>query len=208
MITTESHRQALADAAAVTAAARAQVDAHEALAAEVREMKLAAAGGELDELQAVDLIAKAEQVRVGEIVLPRKQAALRDALAAEVAVALSVLTELAAKVAVLVADAANAADALTGALVDPAAAAIRADTTAGHERDTGRCIVEAYAPGVHPASVLAEKIRTAAATTWGSAHVPAAAMAIVQSFDSDAKAIRDGIDGLRAVHKAAVKAFG
>jgi hypothetical protein len=207
MITTESHRQALADAAAVTAAARAQVDAHEALAAEVRSLREAAAAGELDELQAVELIAKAEQVRVGEIVLPRKQAALRDALAADVAVALSVLAELAAKVAVLVADAATAADALSGVLVDPAAQSVRGDTSAGHERDTGRCMVEAYMPGVFPAAVLADKIRDAATVTWGNSHVPAAAMAIVQSFDSDVKAIRDGIDGLLAVHKMAVKNF-
>ena len=208
MITTELHRQALADAATVTAAARAQVDVHEALAAEVRALKLAAENGELDELQAVDLIAKAEQVRVGEIVLPRKQAALRDALAAEVAVALSVLADLAAKAAVLVADAATAADALSGVLVDPAAQAVRGDTSAGHERDTGRCMVEAYMPGVFPAAVLADRIRTASNTSWGTGHVPAAAMAIVQSFDSDVKAIRDGIDGLRAIHKAAVKVFG
>ena len=208
MITTESHRQALADAATVTAAARAQVDVHEALAAKVCEMKLAGAAGDLDELQAVDLIAKAEQVRVGEIVLPRKQAALRDALAAEVKVALSVLAELAAKMAVLVADAATAADALSGVLVDPAAQAVRGDTTAGHERDTGRCMVEAYMPGVFPAALLADRIRDAATVTWGNSHVPAAAMAIVQSFDSDVKAVRDGIDGLRAIHKAAVKVFG
>jgi hypothetical protein len=207
MITTESHRQALADAAAVTAAARAQVDAHEALAAEVRSLREAAAAGELDELQAVELIAKAEQVRVGEIVLPRKQAALRDALAAEVAVALSVLAELAAKVDVLVADAATAGDALSGVLVDPAAQSVRGDTSAGHERDTGRCMVEAYMPGVFPAALLADRIRGAATVTWGNSHVPAAAMAIVQSFDSDVKAIRDGIDGLLAVHKMAVKNF-
>jgi hypothetical protein len=208
MITTESHRQALADAAAVTAAARAQVDAHEALAAEVRSLREAAAAGELDELQAVELIAKAEQVRVGEIVLPRKQAALRDALAAEVAVALSVLAELAAKAAVLVADAATAADALSGVLVDPAAQAVRGDTSAGHERDTGRCMVEAYMPGVFPAALLADRIRCASNTGWGSGHVATEAALIVQSFDSDAKAIRDSIEGLRAVHKAAVKAFG
>ena len=205
MITTESHRQALADAATVTAAARAQVDVHEALAAKVCEMKLAGAAGDLDELQAVDLIAKAEQVRVGEIVLPRKQAALRDALAAEVKVALSVLAELAAKMAVLVADAATAADALSGVLVDPAAQAVRGDTTAGHERDTGRCMVEAYMPGVFPAALLADRIRTASNTSWGTGHVATEAALIVQSFDSNVKAIRDGIDGLLAVHKAAVK---
>ena len=208
MITTELHRQALADAATVTAAARAQVDAHEALAAEVCALKLAAENGELDELQAVDLIAKAEQVRVGEIVLPRKQAALRDALAAEVAVALSVLADLAAKAAVLVADAATAADALSGVLVDAAAQAVRGDTTAGHERDTGRCMVEQFFPAVWPASVLADKIRTASNTSWGTGHVATEAALIVQSFDSDVKAIRDGIDGLRAVYKAAVRAFG
>ena len=205
MITTESHRQALADAATVTAAARAQVDVHEALAAKVCEMKLAGAAGDLDELQAVDLIAKAEQVRVGEIVLPRKQAALRDALAAEVKVALSVLAELAAKMAVLVADAATAADALSGVLVDPAAQAVRGDTTAGHERDTGRWMVEAYMPGVFPAALLADRIRTASNTSWGTGHVATEAALIVQSFDSNVKAIRDGIDGLLAVHKAAVK---
>ena len=205
MITTESHRQALADAATVTAAALAQVDVHEALAAKVCEMKLAGAAGDLDEIQAADLIAKAEQVRVGEIVLPRKQAALRDALAAEVAVALSVLADLAAKVAVLVADAATAADALSGVLVDPAAQSVRGDTTAGHERDTGRCMVEAYMPGVFPAALLADKIRTASNTSWGTGHVATEAALIVQSFDSNVKAIRDGIDGLLAVHKAAVK---
>ena len=208
MITTESHRQALADAATVTASARAQVDVHEALAAKVCEMKLAAENGELDELQAVDLIAKAEQVRVGEIVLPRKQAALRDALAAEVAVALSVLADLAAKVAVLVADAATAADALSGVLVDPAAQAVRGDTSAGHERDTGRCMVESYMPGVFPAAVLADRIRTASNTSWGTGHVATEAALIVQSFDSNVKAIRDGIDGLLAVRKLAAKVFG
>lgn len=208
MITTESHRQALADAATVTAAARAQADAHEALAAEVREMKLAAGAGDLDEIQAAELVAKAEQVRIGEITAPRRKRALDDALAAEVRVSLDVLAELAAKVDSLVADAAAAADALTGALVDPAAAAIRSDTAAGYERDRGRCMVEQFFPGVFPAAVLAEKIRTAGTVTWGSSHVPAAAREIVQSFDSDVKAVRDGIDGLRAVHKVAVKNFG
>jgi len=208
MITTESHRQALADAAAVTAAARAQVDAHEALAAEVRALKLAAASGDLDEIQAAELVAKAEQARIGEITAPRRNRALDDALAAEVRVSLDVLADLARTVDGLTKEAAAAADALSGVLVDPAAQALRADTAAGYERDRGRCMVEQFFPGVFPASVLAEKIRTAAATTWGSAHVPAAAMAIVQSFDSDVKAVRDGIDGLRAIHKAAVKAFG
>jgi hypothetical protein len=209
MITaTPTHADRLAEAAAITAKARSHVDDHAALAAEVDRLKTLAGEGELDDTGAGDFVKKAEALRISEIVLPRKQAALRDALAAEVAVALDVLAELAAKVDVLVADAATVADALSGVLVDPAAQAVRGDTSAGHERDTGRCMVEAYFPGVFPAAVLAERIRGASTVTWGNSHVPAAAMAIVQSFDSDAKAIRDSIDGLRAVHKAAVKAFG
>ena len=212
MITTElpapTHADRLAAAAEITAKAQAEVTRHDELAEEVRRLKLAAAAGDLDEIQAADLVAKAEKVRIGEITETRRRKALDDALAAEVAVALSVLAELAAKVDVLVADAATAADALSGVLVDPAAQTIRGDTSAGHERDTGRCMVEQFFPGLFPAAVLADRIRTASTVTWGSAHVPGEAMAIVQGFDSDVKAIRSGIDGLKAVHKAALKVFG
>lgn len=205
--TTESPAARLAAAAAITAAARAQVDTHEGLAEEVRRLKLAAAAGDLDEIQAADLVAKAEGLRLADITLPRRKRALDDALAAEVRVALDVLAELGAQVEELATEAASAADALSGVLVDPAAQTIRGDTSAGHERDTGRCMVEQFFPGVFPAAVLADRIRDAATITWGNSHVPAAAMAIVQSFDSDVKAIRSGIDGLKAVNKAALKVF-
>ena len=203
-----SHADRLAAAAATTAAARAQVDTHEALAEEVRRLKLAAAAGDLDEIQAADLVAKAERVRIGEITETRRRKALDDALAAEVRVALDVLAELGAQVESLAKEAATAADLLTAALVDPAAAAIRSDTASAYQRDRGRGMVEVFMPGVFPASTLAEKIHSASITTWGRSHIPATAREIVQSFDSDVKAIRSGINGLLAVHKAAAKVFG
>ena len=203
-----THHERLTEASAATAAARAPIDAHAELAARVSELKFQAASGDLTDEGAVELLQLSERHRLGEVTATRRLRALDDALAAEVKVALSVLADLAANVDVLVADAATAADALSGVLVDAAAQAVRGDTSAGHERDTGRCMVEQFFPAVWPAALLADRIRTASNTSWGTGHVATEAALIVQSFDSNAKAIRDGIDGLRAVYKAAVKAFG
>lgn len=212
MTTTElpapTHYERLVAAAATTATARQHVADHAALKANVTALKSKAEDGELDDEGAAELVAKAEKVRIGEITAPRRQKALDDAQAAEVAVSLEVLADLAEKVAGLAKDAAQAADSLTAALVDPAAQAIRSDTAAGDDRDRGRCMVEQFMPGVHGAAVLADRIKSASTTTWGALHIPSEAAAIVATFDAELAAIRAGINGLLAIHKAAVKVFG
>lgn len=205
---TPTHADRLAEAAASVAAARSHVDDHARLAAEVADLKLRAAGGDLDDQGAAELLRKSEALRLAEITLPRRNRALDDALAAEVAVGLEVLAELGAKVETLATDAAQAADALTAALVDPAAAAIRSDTAAGWDRDRGRSAVEAFMPGVYGASVLADRIKAASTTTWGAGHVAAEAREIAAGFDGEVAAIKSGIAMLRATLKAAQKALG
>lgn len=201
-----SHADRLAAAAASVAAARSHVDDHAALAADVADLKLRAAGGDLDDRGAAELLRKAEALRLAEITETRRRKALDDALAAEVRVALDVLAELGAQVESLATDAAQAADSLTAVLVDAAAREIRSDTAAGYERDRGRCMVEAFMPGVYGAAVLGDRIRTASTTTWGAGHVPAEAAAIVAGFDGEVAAIRSGTAMLRATLKAAQKA--
>jgi hypothetical protein len=205
---TPTQAERLAAAAEITATARHEIEQHEALAATVHRLKAAAVAGELDDAGAADLVAKAERVRVGGITAPRRARILDDALAAEVAVALDVLAELGRALEPIQSEAAAAADKLTAALVHPDAAAIRGDTTAGYERDRGRCMVEAYMPGVFPAAMLADRIRTASQTTWGSSHIPAQASEIVATFDRELVAIRKGTAALRAALRALEKAFG
>lgn len=212
MTTTElpapTHSDRLDAAAEITAKAQAEVTRHDDLVATVQRLKAAAVAGELDDAGAADLVKQSEILRISDIVLLRKQAVLRDAQAAEVAVSLEVLADLAEKVAGLAKDAAQAADSLTAALVDPAAQAIRSDTTAGYDRDRGRCMVEQFMPGVHGAAVLADRIKSASTTTWGALHIPSEAATIVATFDAELAAIRSGINGLLTIHKAAVKVFG
>lgn len=203
-----THADRLAEAAVVTAKARQEIETHETLAATVHRLKAAAVANELDDLGAADLVKQSEALRISEIVLPRKQAVLRDAQAAEVAVSLEVLADLAEKVAGLAKDAAQAADSLTAALVDPAAAALDGDTVLARDLGVGRCSVEKAMPGVYPAERLAERIRTASITTWGALHIPGEAAAIVATFDAELAAIRSGINGLLTIHKTAVKVFG
>lgn len=200
------YRDKLAAAAEITAKARHEIENHEALAGKVRQMKLAAAGGELDEIQAADLIQAAERLRIAEIVLPRKQAVLRDALAAEVRAALDVLAALSASLEPVEADAAQAADLLTDALIDPAAAALDGDTPLARDLGVGRCYVEAAMPGMYRAAVLRDRVKTASTILWGDAHIPAAAREIVASWDAELAAIKTGTAILKATLKAAQKA--
>lgn len=202
----QSHSDRLAAAAEITAKARHEIEQHEALAAIVNRMKAAAVAGELDDQGAADLVRQSEALRISEIVQPRRRKALDDALAAEVAVALEVLAELGAQVETLAKEAATAADLLTATLVDPAAQAVRSDTAAGYERDRGRCMVEAFMPGVYGAAVLADRIKTASTTTWGAGHVPAEAAAIAATFNAEVAAIKSGTAMLKATAKAALKA--
>ena len=204
----QSHTDRLAEAAAITAKARHEIEQHEALAATVHRLQAAAVAGELDDAGAGQLVKESEALRISQIVLPRKQAVLRDAQSAEYAVAAEVLESLALALDPLAKEAAAAADALTAALVDPVAAAIRGDTSAGYERDRGRCMVEQFFPGVFGAAVLADRIKTASTTQWGAAHVPGEAALILAAFDAEVAAIRSGTAMLRAVHKVAVKNFG
>ena len=204
----QSHADRLAAAAEITAKARHEIEQHEALAATVHRFKAAAVAGELDDAGAADLVRQSEALRISEIVFPRKQAVLRDAQSAEYAVAAEVLESLALALDPLAKEAAAAADALTAALVDPVAAAIRGDTSAGYERDRGRCMVEQFFPGVFGAAVLADRIKTASQTQWGAAHVPTEAREIVQVFDAELAAIRSGIAMVRATLKAAQRALG
>lgn len=205
MTTTTTHSQTLAVAASITAAARSSLNDHQALAAEVARLKQAAAAGQLDETAAAEFLNKSEALRISFIVLPRKEASLRDALAEEGRAAVQVLTQLAAELEPLAADAAAAADALTAGLIDSAALELRGDRGAGYQRDTGRSIVESYFHGVFPAAALNERIQTALSASAGAAHVPAAAREIAASFDTEATAIRDGTAMLKAALKAALK---
>jgi hypothetical protein len=204
-ITTATHAGRLADAAEITAKARSHVDDHAALAAEVDRLKTLAGEGELDDAGAADLVKKSEALRVSEIVLPRKQAVLRDAQSAEYTVAAEVLESLALALDPLAKDAAAAADLLTAAMIHPAAAELRGDTGQGYHRDTGRTILEGYAHGVYPASMLAERIETARRTNFGAAHVPAAAAEIVASWEAEVQGIRAGTALLKAALRAVQK---
>ena len=205
MITTTTHSQTLAAAASITAAARSVINDHQSLAAEVARLKQAAAAGQLDETAAAEFLNKSEALRISFIVLPRKEASLRDALAEEGRAAVQVLTQLAAELEPLAADAAAAADALTAGLIHPAALELRGDRGAGYQRDTGRSIVESYFHGTFPAAALNERIQTALSASPGAVHVPAAAREIAASFDTEATAIRDGTAMLKAALKAALK---
>jgi hypothetical protein len=205
MITTPTHADRLAAAAAITAKARQSITEADDLAAEVSKLKLAAAGGDLDDRGAAELVRLSEAARMADITKPRRVRILADSEAAEVKEALAVLSELGQALEPVKAEAEEVADKLTAALVHPDAAAIRGDTTAGHERDTGRCIVESFMPGVFPAAVLAERIRTASQTTWGNRHVPAVAAEILADFDRELVAIRKGIAALRAALRAVEK---
>jgi hypothetical protein len=204
-ITTATHADRLAEAAEITAKARQSITEADDLAADVADLKLRAAGGDLDDQGAAVLVAKSEKTRINDITAPRRQRALDDATEAEVKVALDVLADLGAQVDELAKEAAQAADALTAALVDPAAAAILGDTTAGYDRDRGRCAVEAFMPGVYGAAVLADRIRTASQTTWGAVHVPAAAAEIVASWEAEVQGIRAGTALLKAALRAVQK---
>jgi hypothetical protein len=204
-ITTPTHADRLAEAAAITAKARQSITEADDLAADVADLKLRAAGGDLDDQGAAVLVAKSEKARINDITAPRRARILADTEAAEVKEALAVLSELGQALEPVKAEAEEVADKLTAALVHPDAAAIRGDTSAGHERDTGRCMVEAYMPGVFPAAVLAERIRTASQTSWGTGHVPAAAAEILADFDRELVAIRKGIAALRAALRAVEK---
>lgn len=202
---TTTHSQTLAAAASITAAARSVINDHQDLAAEVAKLKQAAAAGQLDETAAAEFLIKSESLRISEIVLPRKEASLRDALAAEGRAAVQVLTQLSAELEPLAADAAAAADALTAGLIHPTALELRGDRADGHNRDVGRTIVESYFHGVYSASALNERIQTALSASPGAVHVPAAARDIAASFDTEATAIRDGTAMLKAALKAAQK---
>jgi hypothetical protein len=205
-ITTATHAGRLADAAEITAKARSHVDDHAALAAEVDRLKTLAGEGELDDAGAADLVKKSEALRLAEITLPRRQRALDDATKAEVAVGLEVLAALSDALAPLEAEAAQAADLLTAALVDPAAAALDHDTVLARELGVARCSVERGMPGVFPAAMLSERLKAASTTTWGGAHVPVEAAQIVAAFDAELAAIRSGTAMLKSILKAAQKA--
>ena len=200
--TIETHTTALAAAATTTAAALAQIEAYKKLAADVAALKLRAAGGELDEEGAAELIRKAEKQRLGEITLSRHERALADALAAEVTAALNVLRDLESQLAPVEREAAAAADALTAALIHPAATG---DHSTGNHRGTGRTIVEGYFHGTYPAALLRERITTLSQTTWGTSHIPREAAIIAESFDAEIKAIQAGAATLKAALKAVQK---
>lgn len=193
-----THATRLAAAAARTAAARAEVDSQSRLAATVADLKARAAAGELDDKQALDFSKKAEALRLGEITAPRRQRALDDALAAEVREALAVLSELGQALEPVKHEAASVADRLTAAMLDPLALEVRGDSAAGYQRDTARTILEGYSVGTYRANLLADRIATAAKTTWGASHVPQAAAGILTDFDNELVAIRAGIAALRA----------
>ena len=209
MITaTPTHADRLAAAAEITAKARHEIETHEALAATVHRGKAAAVAGELDDAGAADLVRQSEALRLAEIVLPRRRKSLDDATEAEAAVGLEVLAALSDALAPLEAEAAQAADKLTEALIDPAAAALEDDIVLARELGVARCWVEKAMPGVYGASVLREKIDNGLRTSWGSAHVPATAREIVAGFDAELAAIRSGTAMLKGILKAAVKVFG
>ena len=200
-----THADRLADAAEITAKARHEIETHEALAATVNRLKAAAVAGELDDAGASDLVKQAEALRISEIVLPRKQAALRDAQSAEYSVAAEVLEALALTLDPLAKEAATVADALTAAMIHPAAAELRGDTGQGYHRDTGRTILEGYSHGVYPAAVLSERIETARRTSWGAVHVPPETAAIVASWEAEVQGIKAGTGMLKAALRALKK---
>jgi len=202
----QSHEDRLAAAAEITAKARQSITEAEALAADVADLKLRAAGGDLDDQGAAVLVAKSEKARINSITAPRRQRALDDATEAEVAVGLEVLKALSDALVPVEADAAQAADKLTEALVCPLAAALEEDTVLAREIGVARCSVERGMPGVYGASVLRERIKNASQTTWGAAHVPTEAREIVQVFDAELAAIRSGTAMLKATAKTALKA--
>jgi hypothetical protein len=200
--TTETNSTALDAAATTTAAALAQVEAHNNLGAEVKNLKLRAEAGELDEEGARELIRKAEKQRLAEITRSRHERALADALAAEVAAALNLLRDLESQLEPVEREAAAAADALTAALIHPAASG---DNSTGNHRGTGRTIVESYFHGTYPAAILRERITTLSQTTWGTAHIPRETAIIAENFDTEIKAIQAGTATLRAALKALQK---
>jgi hypothetical protein len=207
MITaTPTHADRLAAAAAITAKARQSITEADDLAAEVSKLKLAAAGGDLDDRGAAELVRLSEAARIADITKPRRARILADAEAAEVKVGLEVLAALSDALAPLEADAAQAADLLTAALVDPAAAALEADIVLARELGVARCWVEKAAPGVYGASVLRERLKAAGQVTWGSAHVPVEAALIVSTFDAEVAGIKSGTAMLKSILKAAQKA--
>ena len=207
-IPTSTHADRLAEAAAITAKARHEIEQHEALAATVHRLQAAAVAGELDDAGAGQLVKEAEANRISEITLPRRKRALDDATEAEAAVGLEVLAALSDALAPVEADAAQAADKLTEALIDPAAAALEDDIVLARELGVARCWVEKAMPGVYGASVLREKIDNGLRTSWGSAHVPATAREIVAGFDAELAAIRSATAMLKGILKAAAKNFG
>jgi hypothetical protein len=202
----QSNADRLAAAAAITAKARQSITEADDLAAEVSKLKLAAAGGDLDDRGAAELVRLSEAARMADITAPRRARILADSEAAEVKVGLEVLAALSDALAPVEADAAAAADLLTAALVDPAAAALEADIVLARELGVARCWVEKAMPGVYGASVLREKVDNGLRTSWGSSHVPATAREIVASFDTELAAIRSGTAMLKSILKAAQKA--
>ena len=202
----QSHADRLAEAAAITAKARQSITEAEALAADVADLKLRAAGGDLDDQGAAVLVAKSEKARINDITAPRRQRAFDDATEAEVAVGLEVLAALSDALAPVEADAAQAADKLTEALVCPLAAALEADIVLARELGVARCWVEKAMPGVYGGSVLREKIDNGLRTSWSSAHVPATAREIVAGWEGEVAAIKAGTVMLKGILKAALKA--
>ena len=205
-ITTATHADRLAAAAAITQKARQSITEADDLAAEVSKLKLAAAGGDLDDRGAAELVRLSEAARIADITKPRRARILADAEAAEVKVGLEVLAALSDALAPLEAEAAQAADLLTAALIDPAAAALEADIVLARELGVARCWVEKAAPGVYGASVLRERLKAAGQVTWGSAHVPVEAALIVSTFDAEVAGIKSGTAMLKSILKAAQKA--
>ena len=102
-------------------------------------------------------------------------------------------------------EAVAAADALTAALIHPAASELRGDYSSGYHRDTGRTIVEGFFHGTYPAGALRERITTLSQTTWGTAHIPRETAILAESFDADLRAIKAGTATLRAAIKAVQK---
>ena len=202
----QSNADRLAAAAAITAKARQSITEADDLAAEVSKLKLAAAGGDLDDRGAAELVRLSEAARMADITAPRRARILADSEAAEVKVGLEVLAALSDALAPLEAEAEAAADRLTAALVDPAAAALEADIVLARELGVARCWVEKAMPGVFPAAMLAERLKAASTTTWGGAHVPVEAALIVATFDAELAAIRSGTAMLKSILKAAQKA--
>ena len=157
----------------------------------------------LDEAGAAELMRKAELHRLGEITQSRRERALADARAAEVVIALEVLRDLEAQLEPVEREAAAAADALTAALIHPAA--LSNDNEFSHYRDTGRTTVETFMHGTYPAKVLRERIIAMQSTSWGSNHIPRETAVIAASYDADVLAIKAGTATLKAALKAVQK---